>query len=106
MSQTYVDNARELQTIYKLASYRLKCSISHLRESHQRLVLRAFAFAIEKHGEQVRASGEPYYTHPVEAAIILAGLRMDGMSIAAAVLHDIIEDTDVTFAEVQKHFGP
>ena len=67
---------------------------------------RAFRYAIEKHGSQVRASGEPYYTHPVEAAIILAGLRMDGCTLAAAVLHDVVEDTEVTFDEVQKAFGP
>ncbi len=66
----------------------------------------AYAFAREKHGEQIRASGEPYYTHPVEVASILADMRMDSATIVTAILHDTLEDTVATFDELKKEFGP
>ncbi len=70
------------------------------------VIERAYAFAREKHGEQIRASGEPYYTHPIEVASILAGMRMDPATIVTAILHDTLEDTVATFDELKKEFGP
>src|SRR5581483_6422783 len=60
------------------------------------LVRRAFAFACEKHAGQTRSSGEPYITHPVEVTEILADLEMDEQTLAAGLLHDVIEDCGVT----------
>ena len=70
-----------------------------------RLVADAFDFAVAAHGSQVRASGEPYVTHPAEAALILADLGLDAATVAAALLHDVPEDTDVSVAEIAERFG-
>lgn len=68
-------------------------------------VERAYEVAKEAHGDQKRHSGEPYITHPVEVAIILAELEMDKETIIAALLHDVVEDTGKTLDEVRKEFG-
>ena len=70
-----------------------------------RIVDDAFLFAVEAHGTQVRASGEPYVTHPAEAALILADLGLDAATLVAALLHDVPEDTSVTTAEIAERFG-
>ena len=67
---------------------------------------RAFAFACEHHGSQKRRSGEPYITHPLEVACLLADMRLDMVCVITGLLHDVIEDTGTTLAEVEKHFGP
>lgn len=67
---------------------------------------RAVAFARDAHEGQTRASGEPYYTHPVEVAQILADMRLDEASIVTAILHDTVEDTDVTLPDIEARFGP
>ena len=69
------------------------------------LIADAFDFAVSAHGEQVRASGEPYVTHPAEAAIILADLGPDATTLAAALLHDVPEDTSVTNDAIAERFG-
>jgi GTP pyrophosphokinase len=69
------------------------------------LIADAFDFAVEAHGEQMRASGEAYVTHPAEAALILAELGLDAPTLAAALLHDVPEDTSVTSAEIGERFG-
>jgi GTP pyrophosphokinase len=68
-------------------------------------VEKAYRFASQYHQGQMRASGEPYMTHPVAVAQILAGMRMDVVSIETGLLHDVVEDTSVTSADVQKNFG-
>jgi len=65
----------------------------------------AFDFAISHHGVQLRESGEPYIVHPVKVAEILATMEMDQTTIVAALLHDCIEDTGVTFENVAEKFG-
>ncbi len=65
----------------------------------------AYDFAKEKHEGQTRASGEPYYTHPVAVADILADMRLDTATVATAILHDTLEDTSATFEELSKKFG-
>ena len=67
---------------------------------------RAYSFAESAHDGQVRLSGEAFITHPIETAMYLAELRMDSTTIAAALLHDVIEDCDVTNEELEAHFGP
>ena len=69
------------------------------------LVMRAYEYAERAHANQRRISGEPYITHPVEIAQILANLKMDTATIAAGLLHDVIEDTAHSYAELEKEFG-
>ena len=69
------------------------------------LLDRAYVFAMKAHGSQKRASGAPYFSHPLEVAAILTELKVDDATIVAAMLHDTIEDTTVTREEVDKAFG-
>jgi guanosine-3',5'-bis(diphosphate) 3'-pyrophosphohydrolase len=69
------------------------------------LLNRAYVYAMRAHGEQKRASGDPYISHPLEVAAILTELKLDDATIAAALLHDTIEDTDATRAEIDRLFG-
>ena len=69
-------------------------------------IIHAFDIANECHAGQIRKSGEPYITHPVAVATILAELGMDEDTIVGALLHDTVEDTGYTLAEVRKEFGP
>ncbi len=71
----------------------------------QELVRAAWVFTQQQHRDQKRASGEPYIIHPLEVAQVLAELKMDATAIAAGLLHDAVEDTDVTAAEIGKRFG-
>ncbi|MCB1559297.1 MAG: bifunctional (p)ppGpp synthetase/guanosine-3',5'-bis(diphosphate) 3'-pyrophosphohydrolase, partial [Alphaproteobacteria bacterium] len=66
----------------------------------------AVEFAKVKHEGQTRSSGEPYYTHPLEVAGILADMKMDPATIITAILHDTLEDTDATYEELEKKFSP
>jgi guanosine-3',5'-bis(diphosphate) 3'-pyrophosphohydrolase len=70
------------------------------------LVRRAFAYAVECHAGQRRMSGEPYVTHPIASARILAELGIDPTAIAAALLHDVPEDTEASLADIEERFGP
>lgn len=65
----------------------------------------AFEYCVKAHGDQKRLSGEPFYMHPFSVACILVKLGMDTESIVAALLHDVVEDTEVTLEEVSKKFG-
>lgn len=67
---------------------------------------RAYIYSARVHEGQVRLSGEPYLSHPLEVAAILADMRLDVESIAAALLHDVIEDTPATKEDIQQMFGP
>ncbi len=69
------------------------------------LIEKAYAFAERCHAGQLRASGEPYILHPLAVACILAGMRMDAVSVVTGLLHDVVEDTSATSAEVQNAFG-
>ena len=66
---------------------------------------RAYVFAMKKHGAQLRTSGDPYYSHPVEVAGILTKFKLDSTSIIAGLLHDTVEDTDTTIDEIRTLFG-
>ncbi len=72
---------------------------------NEALLNRAYVYAMKKHGTQTRASGDPYFSHPLEVAAILADLRLDDATIVAALLHDTIEDTDATREEIDRLFG-
>ena len=70
------------------------------------LLNRAYVFSVNAHGTQKRASGDPYFSHPIEVAGILTELRLDDETIATAILHDTVEDTVATPEEIQRVFGP
>ena len=67
---------------------------------------RAYVYGLKKHGSQLRASGDPYFSHPLEVAGILTDMKMDGTTIATALLHDTVEDTLASLEDIQKQFGP
>ena len=69
------------------------------------LLNRAYVYAMKAHGAQTRASGDPYFSHPLEVAAILTDLKLDDATIVAAVLHDTLEDTDATREEIDRLFG-
>src|SRR5262245_10640617 len=75
-------------------------------DTDEALLNRAYVYAMRAHGEQKRASGDPYFSHPLEVAAILTDLKLDDATIAAALLHDTIEDTPTTRAEIDQLFGP
>jgi len=70
------------------------------------IISRAVKKAVEAHQHQERASGEPYYVHALAVAEILNGLKLDYETLAAAMLHDVVEDTGVTLEDIEKEFGP
>jgi RelA/SpoT family (p)ppGpp synthetase len=73
--------------------------------ANEDLLNRAYVYAMRAHGEQKRASGDPYFSHPLQVAAILTDLKLDDATIAAALLHDTIEDTDATRTEIDRLFG-
>ena len=70
-----------------------------------KLIQRAYDYAKAKHGDQLRKSGEPYIIHPVQVAYTLAELGLDDNTICAALLHDVLEDTDTTYDDLKNVFG-
>jgi GTP diphosphokinase / guanosine-3',5'-bis(diphosphate) 3'-diphosphatase len=70
------------------------------------LLRRAYDFAAERHADQTRASGEPYLSHPLEVAHILADMKFDATTLCGALLHDVVEDTKVTVDRISEMFGP
>ena len=75
------------------------------RRADLKKIRKAYDFAKEKHGDQLRRSGEPYIIHPVQVAYTLAELGLDESTISAALLHDVVEDTEVTREELAKTFS-
>ena len=75
-------------------------------DTDEDLLNRAYVYAMVAHGEQKRASGDPYFSHPLEVAAILTDLKLDDATIVAALLHDTIEDTESTRTEIDQIFGP
>ena len=72
-------------------------------DADEGLINRAYVFSMKAHGAQVRASGDPYFSHPIEVAGILTDLKLDDQTIVTAILHDTIEDTLATPEEIEKH---
>lgn len=79
--------------------------LPHLTPNDRAIIERAYHKAEDAHAGQFRKSGEPYFTHCVAVAAILADLRLDAEAIAAALMHDILEDTEVTFEDLSEEFG-
>ena len=74
-------------------------------DADEAMLNRAYVFSVNAHGTQKRASGDPYFSHPIEVAGILTELRLDDETIATAILHDTVEDTAYTLKELTKDFG-
>lgn len=74
-------------------------------EVNEALLNKAYVYAMQKHGHQKRASGDPYFSHPLEVAAILVDMHLDEATIAVALLHDTIEDTSATRQEIDELFG-
>ena len=90
-----------------LRQYELVERVKHYDpQADEALINRAYVFSVQKHGSQKRASGDPYFSHPVEVAGILTDFYMDDATIVTALLHDTIEDTLATIEEVEQVFGP
>jgi RelA/SpoT family (p)ppGpp synthetase len=75
-------------------------------DADEAMINRAYVFSMKAHGSQKRASGDPYYSHPIEVAGILTDLHLDDETIVTAILHDTIEDTVATPEEIERLFGP
>ena len=75
------------------------------KKSNSHLIMKAYNFANDNHKDQKRLSGEAYIIHPLEVANILANLKMDDATICAALLHDVVEDTDITQEDIVREFG-
>ncbi|WP_370176756.1 RelA/SpoT family protein [Sphingobium abikonense] len=75
-------------------------------DADEAMINRAYVFSVQKHGSQKRASGDPYFSHPIEVAGILTDFNLDDQTIVTALLHDTIEDTLVTYDEIESAFGP
>ncbi len=88
---------RQFELVEKVSSYDSSIDEDALN--------RAYVFAMKAHGNQTRASGDPYFSHPLEVAAILTEYKLDSNSIITALLHDTIEDTETTSAEVKSQFG-
>ena len=88
---------RQYELVERVAAYK-----PNLDEA---LLNRAYVYAMQKHGAQMRVNGDPYFSHPLEVAAILTKLHLDEATIAVALLHDTIEDTDATRKEIDQLFG-
>lgn len=88
---------RQYELVEKIKSYD--------PDADEDLVNRAYVFAMKAHGSQKRTSGDPYFSHPVEVAYKLTQYRLDTASIVTALLHDTVEDTDVTLDDIETSFG-
>src|SRR5215467_15629114 len=88
---------RQFELVEKVQSYD--------PDADEDMLNRAYVYGLKKHGTQLRASGDPYFSHPVEVAGILAEMKLDSSSIVTGLLHDTIEDTDATREEIAGMFG-
>src|SRR5919204_2913386 len=70
------------------------------------LLNRAYVYSMKAHGAQLRASGDPYFSHPIQVAGLLAQMKLDAASIVTGLLHDTIEDTVATLDDIERQFGP
>ena len=89
--------------------YTIEDIVSKMKKNNKKadikLIMKAYNYAKEKHGDQLRKSGEPYIIHPIQVAYTLAELGLDDKSVCAALLHDVVEDTEVTHQDLINEFG-
>jgi len=75
-------------------------------DADEALLNRAYVYTVQKHGAQKRASGDPYFSHPIEVAGLMTDLKLDQDTVVTALLHDTVEDTLATIEDIEKSFGP
>src|SRR5579883_3046652 len=92
-------------TVQQELEHLLRETSQYLAPADMELIQRAFELANRAHRGVLRRSGEPYILHPLEVALLLADMRIDADGIAAALLHDVVEDTDFTLDELRARFG-
>ena len=83
----------------------LALTAAYMPEEDVAFVGKALDYAVDAHKEQFRKSGEPYIVHPIQVAGILAGLKLDAVTVACGFLHDVVEDTDISLDELEAEFG-
>jgi guanosine-3',5'-bis(diphosphate) 3'-pyrophosphohydrolase len=88
---------RQVELVERIQRYKPKVN--------EALLNKAYVYAMQKHGDQKRASGDPYFSHPLEVAAILTDMRLDESTVAVGLLHDTIEDTTATRREIEEMFG-
>ena len=88
---------RQFELLEKIKSYD--------PQVEEKALNKAYVYAMRAHGSQLRESGAPYFSHPVEVAGILANMRFDSSTIITALLHDVVEDTNIKLKEIKKNFG-
>jgi GTP pyrophosphokinase len=88
---------RQYELVERVLKYNAKAD--------EQLLNRAYVYAMKAHSNQKRSSGDPYFSHPLEVAAILTDLKLDDATIATALLHDVVEDTPVTKADIDQYFG-
>src|SRR5512140_2310090 len=96
-----------IQPIYqkKLDDLLAVCRVN-LRSVNEEVITRAFEFSLEAHKHDIRDSGEPYFNHPYEVAMVVAKeIALDDVSVACALLHDVAEDTEFTIKDIRAEFG-
>ena len=104
---TEIDIEKENKAIAQEYKELLRISYQTLSDDEKKLIRKAFDFAVESHKEQRRKSGEAYIFHPIAVAKIVASqIGLGATSIAAALMHDVVEDTDVTVDDIEKMFNP
>ena len=93
------------ETVNKTIEDVIKEAKSHNRRIDTKLIMKAYNYAHSHHGDQCRRSGEPYIIHPLNVAYILADIGLDDSTICAALLHDVVEDTDATSDDIRREFS-
>ena len=98
MKRTYLEHMlRQYELVERVKEYD--------PDADEAMLNRAYVYTVQKHGTQTRASGDPYFSHPVEVAGLMTDLKLDQETIATALLHDTVEDTLATIDDIEKHFG-
>src|ERR1700730_17263920 len=106
MTSTHLSNSDQPEHDKDIAFERLRKKVSrYTSEADIEFIRNAYEYAFQAHVGQKRSSGEEYIVHPTAVAEILADLELDAVTIAAALLHDVVEDTNVTEEEIVKRFG-
>ena len=90
-------------------NYNIKDILDRVKKNKRwpdlKIIQKAYNYALAKHGTQLRKSGEPYIIHPVNVAYTIAELGLDEHTICAALLHDVVEDTDASYEDIEAEFG-
>ena len=104
---------KELPDLYEegidLVTHTIEDVIQELKQRNRRadtkLIMKAYNYAKDLHGDQLRKSGEPYIIHPIQVAYVITTLGLDEDTVCAALLHDVVEDTEATIEDIEREFN-